>query len=79
MVTASLAATTHPHFPIHGSLVSDVFSFVYFICKVYRNKKFQPRSHVLSSSRPDTGNEVANGLCLRKRGGGGGGGEDAGE
>lgn len=22
MVTASLAATTHPHFPIHGSLVS---------------------------------------------------------
>ena len=23
MVTASLSATTHPHFPIHGSLVSE--------------------------------------------------------
>ena len=28
MVTASLAATTHPHFPIHGSLVSkDLICF----------------------------------------------------
>ena len=31
MVTASLAATTHPHFPIHGSLVSkDLICFFFF-------------------------------------------------
>ena len=27
MVTASLSATTHPYFPIHGSLVSDDLFF----------------------------------------------------
>ena len=32
MVTASLAATTHPHFPIHGSLVSkDLICFFFFL------------------------------------------------
>lgn len=31
MVTASLAATTHPHFPIHGSLVSKDLIFFFFL------------------------------------------------
>ena len=57
MVTASLAATTHPHFPIHGSLVSVSIPQLTFFLFFFRNsekKGFYCTSlHIFLPAKPD--------------------------
>ena len=59
MVTASLAATTHPHFPIHGSLVSvssPQLTFFYFFSQCLKLRR-SITSHTANTDGDNNGIE----------------------